>query len=149
VDPEKAAVNYPRLHLCFGWWSLLVFLSAGIGLEALHGLKMGFYLDVGNEVRRLMWTLGHAHGTLLSLVHVAFGASTRMVPMTDSSWVRIASPCLVAASITLPGGFFLGGIKIYGGDPGLGIILVPFGAMLLVVAVFSTACWVTKWSGRS
>jgi len=52
-------------HLLWGWWGLLVFLSLGIILEALHGFKVGAYLDVGNETRRLMWTLAHAHGTML------------------------------------------------------------------------------------
>ena len=39
-----------RHHLRFGWWSLLVFLSLGIALETLHGFKIGWYLDVANEM---------------------------------------------------------------------------------------------------
>ena len=39
----------------------------------------------------------------------------------------------------MPGGFFLGGIVIYGGDPGLAILLLPLGAALLVAAVALTA----------
>ena len=56
-------------NLRFGWWSLLVFLCVGAVLEALHGFKIGWYVDVGNETRRLMFTLAHAHGTLLALVN--------------------------------------------------------------------------------
>ena len=41
----------------------------------------------------------------------------------------------MAASFLLPGGFFLGGTFIYGGDPGLGILLTPLGALALLVAV--------------
>ena len=58
-------------NLRFGWWSLLVFLSLGGVLETLHGFKVGWYVDVGNETRRLMFTLAHAHGTLLALVNIA------------------------------------------------------------------------------
>ena len=29
-------------------------------------------------MRRLMWTLAHAHGTLLGLVHIAFAVTVRM-----------------------------------------------------------------------
>lgn len=39
----------------------------------------------------------------------------------------------------MPGGFFLGGIAFYSGDPGFGILLVPFGAVLLLAAVFLIA----------
>ena len=41
----------------------------------------------------------------------------------------------------MPGGFFLGGVFMYssGGDPGLGIFLVPVGAIALFIAVLLTA----------
>ena len=58
-------MDYARRHIRFGWWSLLVFASAGLVLESLHGFKVRAYLDTSNETRRLMWTLAHAHGTLL------------------------------------------------------------------------------------
>ena len=43
------------------------------------------------------------------------------------------------ASILMPAGFFLGGLFIYSGDPGLGILLVPVGGALLLAAVFLVA----------
>ena len=52
------------LHLKLGWVWLLLFATLGLVLEGLHGLKAGFYLNVGMETRRLMWTLAHTHGTL-------------------------------------------------------------------------------------
>ena len=76
-DAPTAAVDYTRRHLRFGWWSLLVFLTLGFTLELLHGFKVGMYLDASNETRRLMWTLAHAHGSLLGLIHVLFGLSLR------------------------------------------------------------------------
>src|SRR5258708_35994227 len=66
-------------NLRFGWWSLLVFLSLGAGLEALHGFKIGWYVDVGSETRRLMFTLAHAHGKLPALVNMAAGLAGRNV----------------------------------------------------------------------
>ena len=63
-----------RRHLRFGWWSLATFGLLGLVLETLHGFKVGAYLDVSNETRRLMWTLAHAHGTLLGLVHLGFAS---------------------------------------------------------------------------
>jgi hypothetical protein len=136
---DAEAVRLARRHLRFGWWSLLVFLTLGIGLEAMHGLKLQWYLDVANQTRRLMWTLAHAHGTLLSLVHIAFGLTLRVAGAGGPRTQRAASACLLSASVLLPGGFFLGGLVVYGGDPGLGILLVPVGAALLFAGVLLAA----------
>jgi hypothetical protein len=38
-----------------------------------------------------------------------------------------------------PLGFFLGGVFIHGGDPGIGVILVPPGGLLLFLSVLLTA----------
>lgn len=128
-----------RRHLRFGWWSLLAFLTLGVVLEALHGFKVGFYVDVANATRRHLWTLAHAHGTLLSLVHVVFGLSLGALPGWAGSSQELASRCLLGATVLVPGGFFLGGAVFYGGDPGLGIFLLPVGALLLFGAVLLTA----------
>jgi hypothetical protein len=132
-----ATPDFVRRHLRFGWTMMLVFISLGIVLETLHGFKIGWYLDVGNETRRLMWTLAHAHGTLISLVHIAFATTLRVAAGTSAP--RLASACLIGASVLLPGGFLLGGLFIHAGDPGVGILLVPVGAVLLLGAVFMTA----------
>jgi hypothetical protein len=132
-------IDYSRRHLRFGWWSVLAFGTFGLVLESLHGFKIGAYLDVSNETRRLTWTLAHAHGTLLGLVHVLFGLTLATFPELSARNVRFISRSLVAASVLLPGGFFLGGIVFYSGDPGLGVLLVPFGAVLLLAAVFYLA----------
>ena len=126
-----------RRHLRFGWWALFVFLSLGLLLEIFHGLKIDWYMKVSNETRRLMLTLAHAHGTLLSLVNIAFALTTRVVtgPRAASGKQALASQLLKAATLLLPGGFFLGGVVIYGGDPGLGILLVPIGGLAVLLAV--------------
>jgi hypothetical protein len=131
--------DYARRHLRFGWWSLLLFATLGLVLESLHGFKVSAYLDVSNETRRLMWTLAHAHGALLSMVHVLFGLSVRVMPELGTRNRPLISRCLIGASIILPGGFFLGGIGSYGGDPGVGVLFVPVGAAALLIALFLLA----------
>jgi hypothetical protein len=129
-------------NLRFGWWSLLVFLSLGGVLEALHGFKIGWYLDVGNETRRLMFTLAHAHGTVLAVVNIAAGLTVRSV---ERFALRTSvSFALIWAAILLPAGFFLGGIVIYDGDPGLGVWLVPIGAAFLFYSIARIAFDLTK-----
>jgi hypothetical protein len=135
-DPLAAVV---RRHLRFGWCALLLFLSLGLVLEALHGFKVQAYLNVMNETRRLMWTLAHAHGTLLAVVNLAFAFSILMTPNWKPRLRNTASYSLTAASVLMPGGFFLGGVWVYGGDPGLGIVLVPIGGALLLVAILLSA----------
>ena len=122
-----------RRHFLAGWWLLLVFVAMGTMLEAFHGLKVGFYLDLGNATRRLMWTLAHAHGVLLGLVNIAFAVTLQSWSIPAEK-ARITSASLLGASVLLPGGFLLGGIVVYGGDPGLGVLLTPVGAVLLLVA---------------
>jgi hypothetical protein len=128
-------------NIRFGWWSLLVFLSLGLILEALHGFKVGCYLDARNSVRREMWTLGHAHGTLIALVNLAFGLTLRHLRAGEESLhrLRLASRSLIAAAILMPLGFLGGGLMPYGGDPGLAIALVPLGGALLFLGVILTA----------
>lgn len=129
-----------KRHLRFGWWTLVVFVVLGLILEGLHGLKAGSYLGAKNETRRLMWTLAHAHGTLLGVLNVLFALSVRLLPEWAARERGLASASLRGATILMPAGFFLGGVRVYSGDPGLGIILVPIGALLLILAVFLVAC---------
>jgi len=128
-----------RQHLRFGWWSLLLFATLGLVLESLHGFKVRAYLDVSNETRRLMWTLAHAHGTLLAVIHIVFGLTVRGGPAPALASQRLISTSLYAASVLLPGGFFLGGVVFYAGDPGVGVLLVPVGGVLLLYAIFRIA----------
>jgi len=128
-----------RRQLRFGFYALLTFLSLGVVLEAFHGFKLGLYLDVENEARRLSFRLAHAHGTFLSLLHVVCGlvSSSRNAP--PPALAARSFSLLAAATLLLPGGFLLGGLFTHGGDPGLGILLVPFGAVLLFSAIWLMA----------
>jgi len=131
--------DYARRHLRVGWWALLVFATLGLVLESLQGFKVAAYLDVSDETRRLMWRLAHAHGTLLGAVNILFALTLKAsAPATMPGLARI-SGTLVAATILLPIGFFVGGVVFYGGDPGVGVLLVPVGAVLLLLALFRIA----------
>jgi hypothetical protein len=122
-------------HLRHGWWTLFVFLTLGVILETLHGFKIGWYLDANADTRRLMFTLAHAHGTLLGLVNIAVGLTLRAVD--GFALDKNASRALLWGSLLLPAGFLLGGIIIHEGDPGLGVLLVPVGALMLL---YGTGC---------
>jgi membrane protein DedA with SNARE-associated domain len=89
-----------------------------------------------------MFTLAHAHGTLLGLVNIAAGLTARNVERFELR--PSLSFALIWAAILLPVGFFLGGVLTYGGDPGLGIWLVPVGAMLLFYSIARIALDLSK-----
>ena len=63
----------------------------------------------------------------------------RVMPELGTRNLRLASWSLVGASFLLPGGFFLGGMFFYSGDPGLGVALVPVGGTLLGLAIYMIA----------
>jgi hypothetical protein len=138
-EPSEIPGAIAARHFRLGWWNIAVFLCLGVVLEILHGFKAGWYLDVSNSTRRLVWTLAHAHGTLFGILNIVFSNAISRLPDWNARKRRIASGCLVAATWLLPGGFFLGGFGIHGGDPGLGIFLVPSAAFLGLVAVILTA----------
>ena len=129
-----------NLHRLFGWTSLLVWLIFGTTLEILHGFKVSSYLL--SDIRREFWSLAHFHGVglgIVSLIYVRWAQADGLTP----SQQKTASYLLIAGSILMPLGFFLGGLVHYEGDPGIGIFLAPIGAFLiLLVALFQTkAAW--------
>jgi len=124
-----------RKTLRTGWLLLAISLPFGVTLEALHGLKVQAYL--ASEMRREMWRLAHAHGTLLGILCLVFAALAEAhVPERIRS--RVAAMIRWGA-VLMPLGFFLGGVLNSEGDPSLGILLVPAGALLLVVALVRVA----------
>jgi hypothetical protein len=119
-------------HLRVGWTALFVYATLGVVLELLHAFKVPWYLGVATETRRLLWTLAHAHGVALALVNLALAATCTKLPRPLHP---AASATLVAGTLLVPCGFFLGGLFIHGGDPGLGAILIPPGALLILVSI--------------
>ncbi|MEL6547141.1 MAG: hypothetical protein AAFQ82_21120, partial [Myxococcota bacterium] len=118
-------------------WLLTLFVALGLVLDGLLAFKAGAYLDPEHEIRRELWTLAHAHGTVLSLVHLAFAASVERFPFRAAPFASVA---LFSSVILMPLGFFLGGAFPYEGDPGVGIWLVPLGGISLLLG-----CIVTAW----
>ena len=141
MSSSEQADRLMRRHLSAGWWGLGLYLLLGVVLEGLHATKAGLYLDVGNETRRLLFRLAHAHGTLLALVNIVYGLTIRVVPSAASA---LASGSLLVVLLLMPAGFFLGGIWAQGGDPGLGAVLIPAGALALVLGVTVVATSVSK-----
>lgn len=135
ADTGPPASEVPEIlstrHLRAGWWGLAVFIALGAVLELLHAIKSPFYVDAGRDTTRLMLRLAHAHGTLLSVVNIAYALTVRARPGAAGA---LASASLLASLVLLPGGFLLGGLWAHGGDPGLGVLLVPAGALALFVA---------------
>jgi hypothetical protein len=75
---------------------------------------------------------------LLGVVHLLFGLLLRD-GSTSFRNVRTISIALTGAGVLLPSGFFLGGVSFYSGDPGIGVVLVPVGAVLLLAGLFLIA----------
>ena len=136
---DSNATPEERRHFKLGWWSLFTFVCLGITLEGMLAFRVGWYMEVGdNETHRLMLRLGHAHGTLLSVLNIVFAGSLARLSLPAGARV-LASHCLAAATLLVPGGFLLGGLVTHGADPGLGIILLPAGAVLLLFGIFQVA----------
>jgi hypothetical protein len=135
----RVPIGLARVHLRFGWIALLVFATLGAVLEALHAFKSDAYLGVGNEMRRLMWTLAHAHGVGLSILHLGFAATLALGFDALPPRAPLASRFLRWATVLMPAGFFLGGVAPYEGDPGVGVWLTPFGVALLWAAILLVA----------
>jgi hypothetical protein len=135
MDDEREERLADR-HLRAGYLALALYISIGALLEVFHAIKSPIFVDAGRETTRLLLRLGHAHGTLLSLVNIVYALTLRARPAIASSSI---SSCLLAALVLLPLGFLLGGVWAQAGDPGLGIVLVPAGAFLLIAAVIGVA----------
>lgn len=133
-DTGKDAPSEACLRL--GWTMVAVFLGMGLVLESMHLIKLPYYLDF--HLRRELWTLAHAHGTLLGAINILFGLSA-VRRLTHAGKRATASKLLRAGAVLVPLGFLLGGIGAAEGDPSLFIILVPIGALLALIAVVITA----------
>ena len=134
-DLSSLRRDLARRHHCIGWAALLLFLSLGAVLEFLHGFKVGFYLDPGQRLRRELWTLAHAHGTLLALIQIGFAAGVMQFGSWTAGRLKLVSFFLLDAALLIPLGFFLGGLLRARAIPGWASCLSRSGALLLFVAV--------------
>jgi hypothetical protein len=114
-----------------GWISLATWIVFGLLIEGLIGFRSPALLD--DSVRREMFRLAHAHGTLLNLVLIAAAICARLDLIRLGVMTSLG---LRVAVILLPIGFLLGGIWHFKDDPGAAIFLVPLGALLLLASAF-------------
>jgi len=123
-------------HLRAGWSGLCVYVLLGAALELLHAIKSPVFVDAGRETARMLLRLAHAHGTLLAIVNILCGLTIQARPESERP---LASAALLASLVLLPLGFLLGGLFTQGSDPGLGVLLVPVGALALAVGTWLVA----------
>ena len=121
----------PAGMICQGWISLAAWIVFGLLIEGLIGFRSPALLD--DSVRREMFRLAHAHGTLLNLVLITAAICARLELIRLG---RLTSLGLRTAVILLPIGFLLAGIWHFKDDPGVAILLVPLGALLLLTTAF-------------
>jgi hypothetical protein len=147
ADGSSGDPGRVRLHLAMGWCLLSLFIALGMALEGMLAFKLGWFLDLANETRRLLFRLAHAHGVLLGLVNIAVALSLpHRVPRAARVEVWI-SRCLLLGSALLPAGFLLGGVVVLGGDPNPAILLSAIGAPLLFAGALGVT-WSFLSSGR-
>lgn len=116
----------PSWCLSVGLWGLLAWLAGGAALEGLLAFKAPLYLQ--DETRRHLWTLAHAHGTLLALACLVLAILAPRLGMPRAV-ERTADRLFAAGALLLPLGFFLGGLAHPEGDPNAFILLTPVGAL--------------------
>src|ERR1041384_1424035 len=87
-----------------GWISLALWIAFGILLEGFNGFRSPAYLD--DAVRREMFRLAHAHGTLMNLVLLGAAISARLDLIRLG---RMTSLGLCTAALLLPVGFLFAG----------------------------------------
>jgi len=131
-DPLQGLV---ARHLRLGWLSLLLYATLGLLLETLHAFKLGWYLELSAEPRRLSFTLAHAHGVGLALLNIGFAATLHMAFRQSSAALELGARLMRLATLLIPLGFFGGGLAPYDGDPGVLVFLVPPGALMLVASL--------------
>jgi hypothetical protein len=134
---KGAATASPRLIerlLLQGWASIAILMSFGLLLEGLLGYKIPAFLE--DSQRRELFRLAHTHGTLLSLVLITAALCLRLFEIRPPA---VAIAALRLGALLMPLGFLLGGIWHPEGDPGVGIWLVPPGALMVIFGAIASA----------
>lgn len=122
----------------FGWTALGAWSLFGLALEAAHGFKLAAFLD--DRLRHSLLRLGHAHGVVLALVVLAFGAGAGSLHGDDPpAKARRTGALIRAGALVVPLGFALSAIAPHEADPGFPVLLVPLGAVLLIAGLARAA----------
>jgi hypothetical protein len=113
-----------------GWFGLAIFMAFGLLFEGLIGYRSPAYLN--DPMRRELFRLAHAHGTILSLVLLIADQYLR------SREIQIPRPAILSlriGALLMPIGFLLGGIWHTETDPHFLVILSPIGGVMLVFGI--------------
>jgi hypothetical protein len=130
-----AAVS-PERHLRWSLALVALFLAMGLWLEAMIGLRAAGWVD--DPLRREFLRLGHAHGGLLGLVNVGVAWALGQLH-TPERWARAVRRATLLGALLVGGGFVAGGLTHGPTDPGLPVLVVPAGALMLLGGVVATA----------
>ena len=133
-NDKSSASHEPGKLLTQGYFSIALFMTLGLALEGMIGLKSPAYL--GDPLRRELFTLAHTHGTLFGLLLVAAGLTLRA---RDLTMPRSALMALRLGALLMPAAFFTAGISHPEGDPGLAIWLAPAGGVMVIYGVIAMA----------
>jgi hypothetical protein len=117
-------MKFTKTQFCFAWICFWIFF--GLLLDSFMGMKQLFYLS--DPVRREMWRLAHTHGTLMTLVFLAYMHFRGIAKKQHENMMFIGA-------LLMPVGFFLGGILTTEIDPFIGVFLVPIGGLLFVLGL--------------
>ncbi|MFV8755906.1 hypothetical protein ACNOYE_35595 [Nannocystaceae bacterium ST9] len=126
----------PDRHLRASLALVALFLASGLWLEAMIGLRAQGWLD--DPLRREFLRLGHAHGGLLGLLNLGLAWALERLA-TPASWAGKIRVAAWTGALLVGSGFMLGGLLHGPTDPGLPILIVPAGAMLLLASLVATA----------
>ena len=109
-----------------------LFLATGLLLEAALGGRLAIYVD--DPIRREFLRLGHAHGGLLSIANLALAYGLDRL-QTPEGWARPARWAAWLGALAVGIGFMSAGIWHAPTDPGPTVLLVPAGALSLLMAL--------------
>ena len=127
--------HQPLHGLKMGWCTLAFWASMGLGLEAAHAFKWAPLME--DAWALTLGRLAHAHGSGLALAFLVWCVAAR--PYLEPPRARAITGRFFAAIWFIPVGF---GGSIWGhseSDPGLLILAVPIGGVLLVWTLITTA----------
>lgn len=133
---EQGAKSKLIASLIFqAWIGIAFWMSFGLLNEGLIGFRIPGY--VADDVRRELFRLAHAHGTLLSLM--LLGAAFSVNRLTEDAAPSFGVWPLRIGAVMVPLGFLIGGMWHFKGDPGLGVWLVPPAALLVIFGAITVA----------
>ena len=126
----------PERHLRLSIALAALFLAMGLWLEAMIGLRMTGWVD--DPLRREFLRLGHAHGGLLALLNLGLGLAMDRLG-TPAAWAATIRAAAWSGALLVGAGFVAGGLLHGPTDPGLPILVVPAGALMLLGSLVAAA----------